>query len=292
MGFLMGERRKYLLKVLLDKIKKDHENIYPPLAVFNYDVIGRHIIYGGFFELPYLIALRDQVFPKLKSKFVCIDVGANIGNHTVYFADHFVSVQSFEPNKRVFKLLEANSMLRSNIKVFNLGASNKSQAISIKYNNNNVGMASVEKVTGDIEAIFQLEPLDEIVTKENIGEISFIKIDVEGHELQALQGAVKTIKKYQPVVALELLGRNLNGPTSELELLRSLGYAYFYEFKDKLKSDWISPKLYRILNGLSVLVFNKKITKNLILCRITEQLDSRKDYVMIIASTYTLLSGD
>ena len=62
------------------------------------------------------------------------------------------------------------------------------------------------------------ERLDDIYT----GVPSFIKIDVEGHELQVLKGASETIKKYKPSILIEI--HNFSEDSEVHQYLKSLGY--------------------------------------------------------------------
>ena len=62
-------------------------------------------------------------------------------------------------------------------------------------------------------------------------KISFIKVDVEGHELAVIRGAENTIKKNKPILLVEIEERHSQKKVSEtLDYINSLGYiSYFYE---------------------------------------------------------------
>ncbi|MGB0798029.1 MAG: FkbM family methyltransferase, partial [Planktomarina sp.] len=110
----------------------------PPFAMFQHDLIASRIIVDGFFERPYLEFLKTQVFPRLDSHEVCLDIGANIGNHSVFFADHFENVISFEPNPRTHDVLLANARLRPNIETHNIGLSDQAGEVEVSYDPRNI----------------------------------------------------------------------------------------------------------------------------------------------------------
>ena len=63
----------------------------------------------------------------------------------------------------------------------------------------------------------------------NLHDIGFIKIDVEGHELEVLKGAVKSLKKFSPMLQIEVEQRHISYPMEKVfEFLDSLGYAGFF----------------------------------------------------------------
>ena len=227
-----------LLKLLCKRMSQH----YPQLAFFNYDHIGRRIACDGYYEINYLNCLASDVCPKLKSKAICLDIGANIGNHSVFFADYFTKIYAYEPNLRPFKLLEANAMLKNNISTFNFGLSNANKTQKVVFDKSNIGSASLIHNTekegaekaGAGEAIFQLKCLDKVLMPDEISKIAFMKIDVEGHEFNVLKGAVSTIKASKPIITLEVLANEIqDGNFASKEFLETLGYQFFYIFESK-----------------------------------------------------------
>ena len=68
---------------------------------------------------------------------------------------------------------------------------------------------------------FSFISIDNFVKKKNIKKIDFIKIDVEGHEYNVLQGAIKTINKFRPIIIFEF-----NEITKALSKYSYKDYAY------------------------------------------------------------------
>ncbi|MBU2855950.1 FkbM family methyltransferase [Acidithiobacillus ferrooxidans] len=164
-----------------------------------------------------------------------IDIGANIGVYTAMAAKRIGSggmVYAFEPVQRTFKRMEDNIKLNNfaNVKTYNIALSSTTGTASIWIpKHNNLGMSSLHpnSTSLDEETIMAIT-LDRWVKQEKINTVDIIKIDVEGHELEVLKGALDTITKLRPIIALELsrehLGRAGTSPEDIAELLITCGY--------------------------------------------------------------------
>lgn len=178
------------------------------------DHIYRQIVeQGRFYEIDLLKYMFDIKSFANKKHFqnIVIDVGANIGNHSVFFgsflANHLITI---EPNPNVLPILKRN--LQNNINNYTLfecavGDKECKGTIFIPDNNEeNVGMAKVDvdNNEGNVE-IFTLEAIFKkwLNVNEQKINISFIKIDVEGMELLVLKGAEDLLKKYNPQIFAE-----------------------------------------------------------------------------------------
>ncbi len=154
---------------------------------------------GKFYEYELLASLRlylsreDQV----------IDVGANIGNHSIYFAAPCgCRVIAFEPNPAAYQLLQLNikyNGLLSRIEphCIALGAHAGRGEIDASKSVHNLGAAAVKQMP---EGTVQIERLDDALP---LAHPSLIKIDVEGMELEILLGAERTIERARPVICIE-----------------------------------------------------------------------------------------
>jgi FkbM family methyltransferase len=145
---------------------------------------------------------------------VVLDVGSNIGNHTLFFSNvlNAKKVYSFEPQKYVFNILKKNvkiNHLDQSVELFNLalGESSSNKNIYIpkkKLLRLNFGCARIiDSEKGQTRVL----PLDEMKIKE---KIDFIKIDTEGFEDKVLNGAKKTIEDDKPIVWIEVKKENMN----------------------------------------------------------------------------------
>ena len=161
--------------------------------------------------------------PYIHKGFTVIDVGSFVGDHTKYYVDRVGrtgSVYAFEPNLPAFECLEYNMKGYPNVATFNKGLSDKKHSISIAQN---VNVGASHAVEGnDVECI----TLDSLKLKE----CHFIKMDCEGMELKALMGAEETIRKFKPVMLLEInRGALIKQGTSAEEVflwLSSHGYSF------------------------------------------------------------------
>ena len=76
--------------------------------------------------------LIEKLFKGRLDKGVILDIGANIGNHTLAFSKISKKVYAFEPNIFVFELLKINTKRLKNVEIFNFGASDRNQSIVAK----------------------------------------------------------------------------------------------------------------------------------------------------------------
>lgn len=196
------------------------------VAVFSNDVIGNWVSVFGVWEHEEL----DQVFSFLKPLFPiflsssALDVGANIGNHTMYFSRYFKSITAFEPNTKTYELLKVNCSVFRNVEIRNYGLGEKAGSAKMTEDILNAGGAGVSGQE-DVGVEIQIDVLDSLDTGGT--EISLIKLDVEGYEEQVLKGGLELIKRHQPVILLEQHESDFfNGSAPALEILRRSDYTF------------------------------------------------------------------
>lgn len=194
------------------------------------DLIQRVIVDSElFFEQNILDALSGF----MPQNAVVCDIGANIGNHTLYWLSRRQAsyVYCFEPRPETFLILEKNLQINNfeNVcRCFNLGLSDKRSKLKIDtFTNANIGGTSfVDDEHGQFEAV----PLDSLHFDKSV---DFMKIDVEGMEYKVLQGAAKLIEKDKPIIFIESFADNF--PKVQA-LLEGMGYVLQqpYEFDNYL----------------------------------------------------------
>lgn len=178
------------------------------LPNFPYDLISKHIVFcNNFFEFEILNSL-DKYIPE---NAVILDIGANIGNHSVYWASRGAKrIHSFEPMIHTYNNLVKNININEIDKVvipYNVGLGDvKSSGEIAKNYSTNIGGTQIKesKVSGRFS--IKIEKLDDIDLKEE--KIDFVKIDVEFFEPKTLVGMIETIKKYKPVIFIEVFKQN------------------------------------------------------------------------------------
>ncbi len=196
--------------------KKKREST--PVVINNFDgnikmkvdrarVMGAGLYWTGFHEFREFLFLHRF----LKKDMVFVDVGANQGEYALFAAKRLFqgSVLAFEPLPSIRKVLHENILLNGfkNIQVFDCGLSDKTDTLVIhEIEDMNEGLATfyLGNLTSKAEISVQLKSLDQILTALPETRIDFMKIDVEGGELNALKGSVKTIEKYKPFIMIEI----------------------------------------------------------------------------------------
>ena len=197
---------------------------------------------------------NDEQEIKLVKNFIIrgtdsIDVGVYRGVYSYEMSKYSKIVHSFEPNPILLSHIEKNlKKIIKNINFYNCALSDKDNLVSLRvpirnknYNKDNyeeyfqMGRASIHnknKFT-DFE-LFNVESrkLDNL---NFTNKISFIKIDVEGHEMEVIKGSEKTIKNNKPIMLVEIeeqyTKKNVN---DTLRYINSLGYNSFYFYDNKL----------------------------------------------------------
>ena len=190
-----------------------------------------HAIYFAFKD-----TAQDALFSLCKPGSIIIDIGTNIGYVLLNFARIVGSsglVFGFEPNPLTYNRCLENISLNdfSNIKVLNtaLGDVSREGILIVPYNRNR-GEAYISSTKPPDHGIkVAITTLDRFVKENYITKIDLIKIDVEGYEFNVLNGAKETLKKYKPILFIEvddeLLQRQNIFPNKLIEFISSFGYS-------------------------------------------------------------------
>lgn len=201
------------------------ESRYGKLIASRIDVyLGRSLFeYGEFSEGE--VELFRQI---IKPDHVVCDVGANIGAHTLAFSKMAKHVYAFEPVPKIFYALCGMVTLNDldNVTCYNSAIGEKEGTLSypdVHFGvDNNLGSTTLTAFKGERGvAAFPLTT-----------PCHFLKVDVEGMELQVLKGAQDMIREYQPAMYIE----NDREEKSEelIDFIKTLGYHPY----------WHCPSLY------------------------------------------------
>jgi FkbM family methyltransferase len=187
----------------------------------NDQFVGRSLELYGEYSEGEMEVFRQFVQPG----HVVLDVGANIGAHTLYFANTVGrrgTVLAFEPQRVVFQTLCANMALNSISHVYcnNVAVGAESGTVLVPpldaYSSQNFGSLSLIDSKEGVRV--QKITLDSL----NLSRCNFVKIDVEGMELHVLRGAQQTIERHKPVLYVE---NDRHDQSAELtRFIDSLGY--------------------------------------------------------------------
>jgi FkbM family methyltransferase len=218
---------RYLLKRYLRHQRLHGRPIGDNMAIFLDDFIGEKILLDGCFDLQELRCLQKSVLSQVRSGSVCLDIGANIGNHARFFSNFFPAVYAFEPHPQSFHLLAANSF-RKNISVFNFGLSDYTGYLPVIENLENIGASKISGEAENTGIKYFVQRLDDLVKEHINGDIGFIKIDVEGHEARVIRGARQTLHDARPILVFEVLHTSADLEPEAVTELRAIGYSNFY----------------------------------------------------------------
>lgn len=165
-----------------------------------------------------------------------VDIGANIGFHSLFAAAHMEDkgeVHSFEPLShlcsQIKKSIDANNF--TSIKVHHTALSDVAGEGEIHLLAENTGGSSL-LFNGDHNSSVEkvhISRLDEILSVEK--PVHVIKIDVEGYEYEALKGGENILRKWKPIIFLEFspmfyIKESPLKPYKLIAFLESLGYAF------------------------------------------------------------------
>jgi FkbM family methyltransferase len=206
------------------------------LACFPRDWIGRDIVVNGYYERDLLELLARRVFPSLsRPGAVALDVGANIGNHSVFFSRHFERVIAFEPNPIAVHLLRANVLFNDcngvDILEYGLGAREAELFLHVPQGNLGAARLRAERPVGNRTVKCMVKKGDDVIPAllPEGASLAFVKLDVEGFELDVINGLQQTLQIHRPVVAFESHRTGgSQGGRAVAERLQALGITHLY----------------------------------------------------------------
>ncbi|OSZ78703.1 hypothetical protein CAP35_10770 [Chitinophagaceae bacterium IBVUCB1] len=192
--------------------------------------IDSSIIHNGYYELKTMLYLQHII----KEGDVCIDIGANVGAITFPLSKLVKEtghVYAFEPGPALHERLVQNIQYNNikNVELFRCGLGNQNTTLYWDYVEGQPGNANLStsgKVKVDVKRLDDISPLFS-------RKINFIKIDVEGMELEVIMGGLQLIQSNLPIIFYEsLVYENLSDGQFEkqkqiIEVLSGLGYATY-----------------------------------------------------------------
>lgn len=149
-----------------------------------------------------------QYFYKVKTGDVVLDAGANCGHLSIFFSKLVGKngkIHAFEPDRfnidRIKSNRQLNKDLPDNIKIEELLLWDENKLVDF-YEAGTVGSSAVWIPDADKCVKKEAVRIDDWVLKNNIQKLDFIKMDIEGAEIEALDGCVQTIEKLEPNFAI------------------------------------------------------------------------------------------
>jgi len=175
----------------------------------------------------------------IKEKMICVDVGANIGYYSTLYSKIVGpngKVISIEPSPINFDYLKKNLELQDfqNSLLFNCACGNEQNQVKFYMDHRANKCQIIEEnnsshLDKNIISV-PLRKIDDIINESNVKMVHFLKIDVEGYEWYTVLGAMDTIKKFKPIIQIEIhfnrLGKDLTKKI--LTILQKENYSLIY----------------------------------------------------------------
>jgi FkbM family methyltransferase len=165
-----------------------------------------------------------------------LDIGANVGYFSLLAANFFDEVYSFEPGKKTIPRLYNNIQINNfkNIQVMECAISNKKTQLILHENSINQGGNTLEGFSDQykksqnnegrwVEYVVDTDTVDNVFRKFS-KKIDMIKIDVEGHELPVIEGAINTIHTHKPLIYVEIFTRPVFDKIQQLLSFEYISY--------------------------------------------------------------------
>lgn len=188
----------------------------------------------------WVLKFAESIFGKKNP--TIFDVGANEGNYTKLLMKIFKSsstIHAFEPSKKTFKILSKNFSGNKNIVLNDFGLGKKNEKVTLYSFGKYSGLSSIfdrklehKNFKGKTSQIVRIKTLDRYCQEKKIKKIDFLKLDVEGNEINVLKGSERMLKSRSiDLIQFEFGGCNIDSRT------------YFRDFWHLLKN----YEIYRIL---------------------------------------------
>lgn len=184
--------------------------------------------------------ITNEIISNVKEGDVCIDVGANIGHHTIIMSKVVGSdghVFAYEPIDKIRDQLNKSLIENkiNNVTILKEALSNEETYMDLFLRDGNIGGSSFVDVGDKNKIKVNVKTLDSY----NYEKVNFIKIDVEGFELNVLKGGENTLEKTKPKIIFEYSPiyykrHNPSDTTEILNFLKNKNYI-LYDLEDKRK---------------------------------------------------------
>lgn len=169
-----------------------------------------------------------------------IDIGANKGVYSYALSKLSRDVLAFEPNPKMFQILTRG--VPANVRTFEVALSNSEGTAELilpvqrsgRFSNQGATLQT-KKLDGDKE--FSVWPVEQKkLDSYDCRDVAFIKMDVEGFELEVLEGAAETLARERPVMLIEIDEHHAKRPVDEaIGIVRGYGYDCYYVSRTSLR---------------------------------------------------------
>lgn len=192
----------------------------------------------------------DLISRELHEGMTCLDVGGNIGYYTLLESKKVGQngkIVCIEPSPLNFRYLKKNLEMQntSNVETYNFACGDIDGEINFLISKNSNTCRTIPKdepiPKGEKIITVPVKKLDTFLEENPLSKIDFLRTDVEGYELQVFEGAKNTIKKFKPMIQIEVHPDYLGKSKTKkfLEFLKNHDYQIKYFIQGELDSPMI-----------------------------------------------------
>jgi FkbM family methyltransferase len=232
--------------------------------------IQQHVFFFGMYDQPGI----DFIKKSLNPEDIFFDIGANIGLFSISASgiiDHEKGgqIHAFEPIPQIFEKLTENIARNAinHIKAHPVAIYERSQTLELFIaRKQNLGASSIyhsKDLHGEPMKVDAIS-IDDFMTDHQIPGVDFIKMDIEGAEIFALKGMIQTLKRFKPLLMVEisenvLKGRDIKG-NQVFDFLKEQGYVpHALDEEGNISSIPVKSSLQGVTNYVFVHTDNRRI---------------------------------
>jgi FkbM family methyltransferase len=191
----------------------------------NKNVLNKRVFKQEILDLHIREFMLGQTFRYMDKQHSAIDVGGATGMYASYFARFAKNVHSFEAVTPVYNQLEKVKKLYPNIITYNKAVSKENGTADFYVDDKRLSNSSFQNLVNGQKITVPTITLDSL----GFSDVNFIKIDVEGCELDVLYGAKKLIEDYKPTCMVEVYEKfNKYSIETTFEFFYDKNYKCFY----------------------------------------------------------------
>ena len=169
-----------------------------------------------------------QTTPYLNKFKNTLDIGAATGMYASHFAEHSKSVICFEAVPPVYEQLKKIKEKHNNVITHNLAVSNEVGLLDFYVDDKRLSNSSFQNLVEGQKIQVETTTIDSL----KLVDVGFIKVDVEGVELDVLVGANDTIEEYKPTCMVEVYAKFNKYPVeTTFEFFFNRDYRCFYNHR-------------------------------------------------------------
>ena len=192
------------------------------------NVLSKRVFKQQILDLHLKDFMIGQTTPYLNKFKNTLDIGAATGMYSSHFAEHSKSVICFEAVPPVYEQLEKIKQKHNNVITHNLAVSNEVGLLDFYVDDKRLSNSSFQNLVEGQKIQVETTTIDSL----KLIDVGFMKIDVEGVELDVLVGANDTIEEYKPTCMVEVYEKFNKYPVeTTFEFFFVRGYRCFYNHR-------------------------------------------------------------